>query len=56
MGESAEEKLHFEGEPLVAGELGPRGDAADAVPIVTPGLVPAEEDPRLPVAVRIDRR
>jgi hypothetical protein len=50
-GRDAGEKLQFEGEPLVAGEPGPRGDAADAAAEVTPGFVPAKEDPRLPVGV-----
>jgi hypothetical protein len=32
------EKLQLEGEPLVAGELGLRGDTADAVAELSPGL------------------
>lgn len=49
-------KLQLEGEPLVAGKLGLRGDTADAAAEVTPGRVPAEVDVRFPpVVVRLDR-
>jgi hypothetical protein len=37
-GEDAGENYNLEGEPLVAGEPGLRGDAADAVAELTPGL------------------